>query len=163
MLPKTHQASISDGVWFVFQDGDSVVAVHGSIFSGKERVYVNGELKVDSRSFGLRSEHHIELDHTRYTVIFRVRNVLTGKVSCTLLKNDNVFQSCQLTFTNAGRWQRFVLLSTVLLTLVISAIYFVWPLWCFYTGLVLVLMIDVLTTFSSVKFEELPRDSKQLK
>jgi hypothetical protein len=99
-IPASSQFSWSDGLWFIFHDGDRQIAVNASAISGRERVFVNNELVADKRSLGMTSEHQFFFDEITYQVIFKVTNLLTAKLECSLIKDDISIGQFKTSLTN---------------------------------------------------------------
>lgn len=89
-LPEISEASISKGMWFVWNDGSNIVRVWGSGISGKEKIYLNDTLVSERRMLKTNSEYEFE-DSNRnlYGVSINVAN-LQGKVECQFKKNGEV-------------------------------------------------------------------------
>ncbi len=88
---KTTQVTIYDGYWFVFEDGDNEIAANGSIFSGKERVYFNDRAVSEKRNMtSFTTIHEFENDVDNYRLQFYMKNIFTGKMECTLFKNEQM-------------------------------------------------------------------------
>jgi hypothetical protein len=64
------------------------INVRCSSFSGKESVYVDGELVVTGRSFRRKSSHNFTINNDHYEVELNVVDMLKGETHCTLIKND---------------------------------------------------------------------------
>ena len=89
-LPKESGGSLTKGIWFVFRDNENTIIACGSVFSGKEYVYTNGELLSEKRSMKKRSEHYFKIDQTDYKAVFDVQNILTGRMICTLFRGNEI-------------------------------------------------------------------------
>jgi hypothetical protein len=76
------------GYKFYFQEGDNQIACFGSFFSGKEDVYINDDLVSTKRNFGFKSVHKFEFEGTKYSVIYELKNAISGKLDCSLLKGN---------------------------------------------------------------------------
>ncbi|PKG55468.1 hypothetical protein [Shewanella sp. GutDb-MelDb] len=81
------KVSITNGYWYCFNDKEVRVTAHGSGFSGLETIYINGEVVVEKRNFGMKSAHEFCYLGNNYEVTFQVSNLLTAAVVCTLYKN----------------------------------------------------------------------------
>ena len=81
------------GYKFYFQDGDDQIACFGSYFTGKEEVYVNDELISDKRNQRIHSGHQFNIGDNDFKVMFEMRNILTGKLECSLYKNGQFIKS----------------------------------------------------------------------
>ncbi|MGE6448406.1 hypothetical protein [Pseudoalteromonas tetraodonis] len=78
------------GYKFYFQDGDNQIACFGSYFTGKEEVYINDDLVSSRRSVNIKSSHKFDFENSRYQVKFDMLNILTGRLECTLYKDQEV-------------------------------------------------------------------------
>ena len=94
-LQEHSGGGIIKGVWFIFQEEGHTIKVWVSSFSGKEKVYLNNELVSDKRSVGLKSEHDFMIDGVNYSVHFEVKNLIKGKLLCSLVKNKIIIKKLQ--------------------------------------------------------------------
>jgi len=78
------------GYKFYFQDGDNQIACFGSYFTGKEEVYINDDLVSSRRSVNIKSSHTFDFENSQYQVKFDMLNILTGRLECTLYKDQEV-------------------------------------------------------------------------
>ena len=78
------------GYKFYFQDGDNQIASFGSYFTGKEEVYINDDLVSSRRSVNIKSSHKFGFENSQYQVKFDMLNILTGRLECTLYKDQEV-------------------------------------------------------------------------
>ena len=101
-LPTEPNAGLLNGIWFVFPDGDRTIRLWGSTLSGKEKIYVDGELVQESRSLRTKATHEFNIDSDVYRTEFSV--TLRGRTTCVLYKNGA--QIAQQTFDYQG--SRFV-------------------------------------------------------
>lgn len=76
------------GYRFYFQDGDNQIACLGSYFTGKEEVYINDDLISTKRSFGFKSVHQFNHEGANCRIIYKLVNLLSGKVECSFLKES---------------------------------------------------------------------------
>lgn len=81
--------SLINGYQFNFRDGDVVITPRASAWSGKEVVVVNGR-EVSSKRLlhKLTSTHEFEHDGSSYRVVFKVINMLTSEVECTVYRGE---------------------------------------------------------------------------
>jgi hypothetical protein len=77
-----------DGFNFDFEDAGHVINVHCSSVSGKESIYLDGELVASKRSYRRKSSIKFAIDENNYEVEFNVVDMLKGETHCTLIKND---------------------------------------------------------------------------
>lgn len=92
-IPHNSQFALLQGFWFVFRDGDREIAANSSALTGQERVFANGQLVSKQRSFRMVSKHQFSWQGNTYDVVFRVPQIFTGKMECSLTK-DGVFIGC---------------------------------------------------------------------
>ena len=83
------------GYKFYFQDGDNQIACFGSYFTGKEEVFVNDELVSDKRNQKIASGHLFKHGKDDFEVRFEMRNILSGRLECSLYKNGQFIKSYQ--------------------------------------------------------------------
>ena len=87
-IPTTSQASTFKGFWFIFRDGDTIIAAHGSSWSGRERLFINNELISEQRTYRKRSIHPFIFAEDLYEVVFEVpRQIFWLELKCSLSKN----------------------------------------------------------------------------
>lgn len=78
------------GYKFYFQEGDNQIACFGSFYSGKEDVYINDDLVSTKRNFGFKSVHRFELDGTKFSIVYHLKNLLSSRVDCSFLKENEL-------------------------------------------------------------------------
>ncbi|PCI62870.1 MAG: hypothetical protein COB37_06005 [Kordiimonadales bacterium] len=87
---KFDMVTLSSGYWFAFDcDGDEIT-VHGSAFSGKERVYINDALVFEKRSFRYHSRHKFPHAGHDYEVHFSTVSVFKASIECLVIKNGSI-------------------------------------------------------------------------
>ena len=91
-IPQSSQASLLKGYWFIFKDGDRSIAAHGSS-TGQEKIFVDGQLVSKKRSFRMTSKHQFYWEKDTYEIVFRISQILKGKMECSLAK-DGVLIGC---------------------------------------------------------------------
>jgi hypothetical protein len=80
--------SYRGGFNYEFIVGAHQISVCCSSFSGKESIYVDGELVVTGISFHRKSFHDFSINDDHYEVELNVVDMLKGETHCTLIKND---------------------------------------------------------------------------
>ncbi len=80
--------SYRNGFNFEFEDANHLINVHCSSVSGKESIYLDGELVASKRSFRRKSSMTFSIDGDNYEVEFNVVDMLKGETHCTLIKNN---------------------------------------------------------------------------
>jgi hypothetical protein len=118
-LPSESQWSLKGGAWFVYQNNNVIVRVHGSV-GGKEDVFLNDDLVSSKRSLQLLSEHDfIDAENNKYEVKFITTNLRRGEMTCTLVMNGNVLK----TFKTKYQWPKIgQVLKRILLSFVIGIV-----------------------------------------
>ena len=89
-IPTQSQFSLREGMWFVFSTGGHTLALWISLLSGKEELYVDGELRSSSQAISLSSTHDIEVGSSTYTIAFATRHLRECRFECTLSR-DGIF------------------------------------------------------------------------
>ncbi|MFN6134278.1 MAG: hypothetical protein ACK46L_15480 [Synechococcaceae cyanobacterium] len=89
-VPTHSQFGFREGMWFVFKDESHALALWLSALTGKEELYVDGELRSSSRAINLSSTHAVEVGSYKYTISLVTRNLRKGKLECTL-RRDGAF------------------------------------------------------------------------
>jgi hypothetical protein len=92
-IPLNSQVSLLKGFWFIFRDGDREIAAHGSALSGRERIFVNGQLVSEKRSLSMTSRHQFSWEENMYEIMFHIPRILAGRMECSLMK-DGIFVEC---------------------------------------------------------------------
>lgn len=88
---KMATSGIREGYWFYFNDESVDIAVNGSMWSGRETVYVNDNPVSDKREmFKVKSSHTFTHAEQAYRVSFEMDNILTGRLECSLFKNNRL-------------------------------------------------------------------------
>jgi hypothetical protein len=101
-IPPNSQVSVLKGFWFIFQDGDREIAAWASALTFREQVFINKQLLSEKRSLNIKSKHHLILEENVYEIVFNISNFLTGKLNCSLIKDD-VLLEC-ITTSNWWPW-----------------------------------------------------------
>lgn len=99
------------GYLFYFQCNDNQITCYKSYFSGKEEVYLNDDLLSRKRSFALNSHHAIDIQGTRYDIVYQLVKPLIGKVTCSFLfDNTLILAQSQSLFNGNNKSANNVLL-----------------------------------------------------
>lgn len=97
-IPQSSQASLLKGYWLIFQDNDRVIAAHASTLTGQEKVFVNSQLVSKKMSLGMTSKHQFTWEESTYEVVFRISQILTGKMEFSLVKNGSLIGCFKTSF-----------------------------------------------------------------
>ncbi|MBU2883689.1 hypothetical protein KO525_01225 [Psychrosphaera sp. B3R10] len=80
-------ALFSDGFSFNFEFGGHKILAWGSAKSGKEKVFVDGQVVGEKRSFTRRSVIPFTIGKDELEIEFHTVSLLTAELHCTLIKN----------------------------------------------------------------------------
>jgi hypothetical protein len=96
---------------FEFQVDGEKLSVELSAF-GKLAISLNGKVVKSVREFGLRSTHKIDVKGTVYTIEVHVSNLFTGKITCSLFKNEELLfhQYTKAVLGEKNKYLSFILL-----------------------------------------------------
>jgi hypothetical protein len=128
-IPLKSQVSLLKGFWFIFQDGDREIAAHGSALTGHEQIFVNKQLISEKRSLSMTSRHQFTWEENIYEIVFHVPNILTGKMDCSLIKDDVLLECFKTSYKFKFRTAK--ILGSAVLGAVIGFLsaYFNLPFW----------------------------------
>ena len=103
------KVSLTQGYWFYFDDEGTQIAAHGSALSGKENVFIDGEIASTKRSFKRKSTHDFQYKGHNYQVVFFMESILTGTLSCSLYKNAELISATTKSYAmKTFNWQIFL-------------------------------------------------------
>ena len=111
-IPEHSTYSTRGGMWFVFKAEEHALALWISSLTGKEELYVNGELQATKRAISLSSTHNIEIGKSRYTVELNTRQLKEGRFECTLSRDGELIQG----FTTQYIYKRSAIARVVTIT-----------------------------------------------
>lgn len=87
------QISMKQGLWCRLQHEQYQIAVHCSLWSGKEVVYVNDHpVSIKRNIFRLMGKHHITLGGKPFTIEIDVENPFTYKIEVRLKKGPRTIE-----------------------------------------------------------------------
>lgn len=113
-VPETSTASGIRGYWFVFHEDGHTFAHWAGPVTGKEEVYLDGQLVSESRKFSLTSSHTVQTAQALYSLSLRSLSVSSAAVECTLSKNNTpLARSVARYESNVPKAVRFALIATV--------------------------------------------------
>ena len=72
---------------FHFQDAGREIIATGTIFTGKEQVFVNGNKISNKRNMKFSSTHDFVIEEDKYEIEFKMVNFLANEIDCILIKN----------------------------------------------------------------------------
>jgi len=91
-IPEHSTYTTLGGMWFIFRTNEHALALWISSLTGKEELYVNGELQATKRAISLSSTHTVEIGRSRYTVALSTRQLKEGRFECTLSRDGEFVQ-----------------------------------------------------------------------
>ena len=86
------QISLFKGLTFSFRDGDQIIVLHASNFTGKEQVTVNGTVVSESRGFSRHTHHVFDVNGHAYRIALQSIDLMKGHIECSLFKSDDLMQ-----------------------------------------------------------------------
>jgi len=93
--------SLTKGYTFLFEEDGATIEAWFSVFSGLEKVYVNGVLVASQRNLSLSTANRFSVGQDVYSTHFKNDSILEGPIYCTLRKNDKNYRQQKLTFPKA--------------------------------------------------------------
>lgn len=95
------QFSFSKGYSFQFLEGEYQIQAWFSSFSGREKVFVNGNLVANQRNYSADSTNSFVVNENSYATNLYVGNLFKGPFTCTLYKNGEPYKRQKLIFPRA--------------------------------------------------------------
>ena len=158
-LPSTSHASLSDGFWFVLPEPAQGIVVWGSMFSGAERVYLDGEQVSERRTFRLRSEHRFTRDGADYTLTYGISSLLRGTVEVRLARDGAEVLRIGTRHTKEGMRRMFIEFLVLIALLLVPTVYFSWDGVPVGLAAGLAFLVSLRHTFTHLAFEEVSSDA----
>ncbi len=87
IVPELSNASTFLGFWFVFSNEEQKIALWASSITGKQCVYVDGELVSSVRSLLVQSRHTFSVCGDEYEIEVAIEKLKRGVFRCTLKRN----------------------------------------------------------------------------
>lgn len=103
------KVSLTQGYWFYFDDEGTQIAAHGSALSGKEIVFIDGEIASTKRSFRRKSNHDFEYKGRNYQIVFFMESILNGTLYCSLYKAGELLSTTSKSYSmKTFSWKTFL-------------------------------------------------------
>lgn len=90
---------------FEFIIDDTQIVATGNDLTGKEQIYVSGDLVSEKRSFKKTSSHEIEINGENYIIKFDVESFLKGNIYCSIIKNDIIHRKFIASYKNQCKFE----------------------------------------------------------
>ncbi|MGD8176900.1 hypothetical protein [Marinimicrobium sp. ARAG 43.8] len=90
--------SLVKGYAFRFEDEGRVIEAWFSALSGREKVFVNGEMVLSQTNLSKQSSKTFRIGENDYSITLYIESLLNGPVVCTLAKNGKDCQRQRLIF-----------------------------------------------------------------
>ena len=91
-VPSHSTASAVRGLWFVFNQDGHTFAIFASALTGKEEVYLDGQLVAVRRKIAFTSAHTVQAGEREYTITLSTPNLKNGVFHATLAQSGTVLQ-----------------------------------------------------------------------
>ncbi len=110
-LPNSSRISLLDGMWFIYNDEINTIKYWCSCFNGKEKIFINDKLIIESRNTKTKSEHIIK-DETNnvYKLSIQSINLVKGNFECEFHRNDFIQKKIVTSFIKTNRKFRILIL-----------------------------------------------------
>jgi hypothetical protein len=95
--------SLLKGYSFSFDDEGKEILAWFSSLSGRETIYVDGELVSSQRNISMKSSNNFMIGDNKYSITLKIVNVFKGPVICTLTKNGKEYRRKELVFSHAHK------------------------------------------------------------
>lgn len=96
-------SNLLNGWWFYFVVQDHQITVHLSMWSGRERIWVDDCLVSRKFNYGLRSSHEFEVEEVVYKVEAHVTSYMIAEFKCTLI-GDELTEKATLALLPRNFW-----------------------------------------------------------
>ncbi len=142
------QFSFLRGCTFRFEDGPLIIESWFSLFTGLEKVSVNGELIFQQRNLSADSSVTFDINGNCYHSTLSIISFLKGPFVCSLYKNGKLYKQQKLVFGDPNYkvpWYLkywFVVLFGLILGLLST--YFKFPIW------IALVLVTILGTFKRI-------------
>ena len=143
-LPTASEASVKNGVWFVFPIDGSLIRAWGSSLTGTERIYVDDQVVSEHRSMGKFSEHRFLAKGSEFKITFTTISLLRGPLECRLFRNEVMLGGLRALYQNIGtglKLQHLVPYLVLGVSVGLLASVFKWPLWMVIVPLCLLVFV----------------------
>lgn len=97
-MNKKKPFSLIKGYSFTFQEAGHQIKAWYSVFSGLEKVYVDGELVSSQRNLSTNSTNTFKIGENEYSTNLQAISLLKGPFVCTLSKNGVFYKRQKLIF-----------------------------------------------------------------
>jgi hypothetical protein len=146
-IPQNSQVSLLKGYWFIFKDGDQLIAANGSALTGQERIFVNGQLVSKKRTLNLTSIHSFSWEENVYDVKFYMPRLLAGKLDCSLTKNGVLIECLKTSYKFKSRIPKIISAAVVGGLLGFFTAYYYLPFWplIILCGLIIIIVMNLET------------------
>lgn len=91
-VPDRSRGSALRGLWFVFEQEGHTFALWTSSITGKEEVYVDGQLVATKTKIALTSVHTVGVGGKEYTIALSTPHLTKGVFQVTLARSGRVLQ-----------------------------------------------------------------------
>ncbi|PHZ85726.1 hypothetical protein [Paremcibacter congregatus] len=83
-------AGIVNGYLYNFTDGNDIITMKASAWTGTESIFFNDELISKKKKYGFSSRYKFARNDHNYEVNINVTSPFAGRVECLVLKDDHV-------------------------------------------------------------------------
>ncbi len=84
--------SFTKGLKITFHDEGNTIKFEGSVYTGSEKVLINGQIVSKKRNFKTKAEHHFQFDGNEYVLKFAINSIIKYSWTCSLFKNGDLIK-----------------------------------------------------------------------
>lgn len=150
MEPEQKQKEVSPikGYSFNFECEGHCIDAWVSVFSGLERVFVDGMLVAEQRNFNKHSRNTFSVGNATCSTSLDVESLLKGPFVCTFIRNGRPFKRQSLVLPSFAApkkrlWYQLGLFAIIGAALGTIESYFVLPSWFFWVSFVLIMAVSM--------------------
>lgn len=111
---------MKEGSWFVYWDNENIIRLWSSNFTGKEKVYLNDDLIIESKNYRKNNEHHFtDKNSNNYCISIKLIKQMKGEIECLFKKNGETIRSFKTKTKNIQQRVQSLVIFSVLYTAVV--------------------------------------------
>jgi hypothetical protein len=114
------------GYWFHLSIDNHDVDIHGSAFSGREQLWIDGQPVFDTRSFKMKTEHTIDIDDEVYTLSIGYNSIwdqVRGSLSVSVHQGDELIAAATESISPWTIGCLYAVMVLAMLSAVLSSLY----------------------------------------
>ncbi len=121
--------SLLKGFWFIFEHENHEIKVGGSAISGKEWVYVDGELQSETRNLKKESIHKININGEELSIVFLVTSIIKGDLEVSLIYKKKIIKKYKTVYTGKFFSKKLLVALGLSVSFGLISGWYSWPEW----------------------------------